>query len=51
MPEFFEINEGREQLEIDKHPQYLMMNLETGCPLKCKKCAQPGKEIEKWGNR
>ncbi len=23
-------------------PLYLMMNLETGCPLRCLKCAQPG---------
>lgn len=43
MPEFFEMRENKESLEVDKNPQYLMMNLETGCPFSCKKCAQPGR--------
>lgn len=46
MPEDLEMREGEEQPEVDKHPQYLMMNLETGCPLSCKKCAQPGRNRE-----
>ncbi|OGC81348.1 MAG: hypothetical protein A2V81_00885 [Candidatus Abawacabacteria bacterium RBG_16_42_10] len=46
MPEYFEIREETEQLETDKCPQYLMMNLETSCPFSCKKCAQPGRNRE-----
>jgi cyclic pyranopterin phosphate synthase len=46
MPEFLEMREGKEQMETDKFPQYLMMNLETGCPFSCKKCAQPGRNRE-----
>ena len=42
MPEFLEMHEDREQLEADKHPDYLMMNLETSCSYKCIKCAKPG---------
>ena len=39
MPEFFEMREGKEQMETDKHPDYLMMNLETNCSYGCDKCA------------
>lgn len=43
MPGFLEMREDKEHLEVDKHPQYLMMNLETSCPFRCPKCAQPGR--------
>lgn len=43
MPEFIEMREGKQSPETDKRPLYLMMNLETSCPLQCKKCALPGR--------
>jgi MoaA/NifB/PqqE/SkfB family radical SAM enzyme len=30
------------EIRESNSPLYLMMNLETGCPLRCLKCAQPG---------
>lgn len=39
MPEFLEMESGQEKRETDTHPHYLMMNLETNCPLNCLKCA------------
>lgn len=40
MPEFLEMEAGRQKLEASKHPLYLMMNLETTCSYCCLKCAQ-----------
>lgn len=46
MPEYLEMQENRENLDVDTHPQYIMMNLETTCSFSCPKCAQPGKNRE-----
>lgn len=43
MPEFIAMREGKKHLENNQQPLYLMMNLETSCPLRCKKCALPGR--------
>ncbi|MBU1089541.1 radical SAM protein [Patescibacteria group bacterium] len=44
MPADFELREG--ELDANTHPLYLMMNLETDCPLNCQKCAKPGRSRE-----
>lgn len=47
MPGFFEMCEDdREQLDIDKFPQYLTINLATSCPYNCLKCVLPGRNRE-----
>lgn len=43
LPNHLDLTEGAELIDYDQRPQYLMMNLETGCPLNCQKCAQPGR--------
>ncbi|MGD0576557.1 MAG: radical SAM protein [Candidatus Staskawiczbacteria bacterium] len=41
MPEYFELD-AETEIEPDSGPQYVMMNLETDCPYRCLKCAEPG---------
>src|SRR3989338_4331010 len=43
MPEFLNLSRDQTMPSDNESPLYLMMNLETACPLSCKKCALPGR--------